>query len=368
MRELENIIDKNKNEIEIKIENNILNSIGNIIVLTIFLIINIIISYKLKLNIIVQIIILILVILILYLISNFIFSKKKIEKFLNITHNISQRVIKPIETLKKYNDEPLYNFFINTSHNSYIPFTQNLDIVSLESIKRALEMGARVIELDCFCKNNIGKSDDDMIPIVAHGFENKLGDIITTSYILFEDCINIIDNFSLTTSDPIIVCLELNTNNILEVQKNIKNIIINKLKKKNKLLKYNYKYSYLGNDKIYFTKDKIKNLFNKIIFVCGKGATSELNDIIDGNLNDNNYMGNLPHKNNKLEKINKKSILHRVYPNPDILGHFSYNFDPIKLWKNNYQLIALNFQIFDKHLINNLAFFKDYSYIHYSLK
>ena len=44
---------------------------------------------------------------------------------------------------------------LNTSHNSYIPCNQNGDIASSEAIKRTLGMGARVIELDCFAKNNL---------------------------------------------------------------------------------------------------------------------------------------------------------------------------------------------------------------------
>ena len=88
-----------------------------------------------------------------------IFRNFKIGKILrtneclnNSNHIIFNKTIKPIETFKQYLDKPFHEFYINTSHNSYIPCNQNGDIASSEAIKRTLGMGARVIELDCFAK------------------------------------------------------------------------------------------------------------------------------------------------------------------------------------------------------------------------
>jgi hypothetical protein len=272
-----------------------------------------------------------------------------LEKSLRI---IANKQIKPMQSSNLLN-RPLYEFYINTSHNTYVPCNQNIDVASTESIKMALAMGARVIELDCYAKNNIGKTDDDMTPVVTHGIERSSGDIFTTSYITFEDCIDTIATFGFLTSDPLIVCLELNTNRLEIVQKKMKQIIKNKLG--DKLLKNNN-----------FTKEPIKNLLNKVIFICGGGNTAELNDILSGNLYDSNVMNNLEHTSNYAKNENKFGILSRVYPDGDIYGHFSYNFDPLLLWKNRYQMVAFNFQVIDDNMMKNIAMFKNYSFVHFS--
>lgn len=277
---------------------------------------------------------------------------------------IVNKQVKPIETKPYLLDKPINEFLINTSHNTYVPCTQNADIASTEAIKRVLGMGARVIELDCYAKNNTGTSEDDMTPVVAHGAERSAGDIFTTSYVKFEDCINTIADFGFLTSDPLIICLELNTNNLLPVQKKMKEIIKEKLG--NKLLSSEYKYSYSGPNKKVFTIEPIKNLLNKVIFISGGGATSELDDILDGNLGDSSMMGNAPHTAEGLKNMNRPGIMHRVYPDGDIYGHLSYNYDPTELWKNRYQLVALNFQVLDNNMMKNVAMFSKNSFVHFT--
>ena len=56
-------------------------------------------------------------------------------------------------------------------------------------------------------------NEDDNIPVVKHGIEREEGDIfVLINYIYFEDCIKEISKFSETTTDPIWIILELNTN------------------------------------------------------------------------------------------------------------------------------------------------------------
>ncbi len=279
-------------------------------------------------------------------------------------HIIINKTIKPIETKIELLDKPLNEFFINTSHNTYIPCTQNLDIASTEAIKRVLKMGARVIELDCFAKNNIGKTEDDFIPIVAHGLERKSGDIFSTSTILFEDCIDQIVKYGFLTSDPLIICLELNTNNMLSTQKIMKNIIKSKLGEK--LLNFDYKIGNKKNRK-YFINEPIKNLLNKVIFISGSGYTEELTDIIDGTFDELNILTN--NSSNLIideNNVNKLNQINRIYPHGDLSGHLSYNYDPVYFWKNKCQMVALNFQVLDDNLLKNVAMFKSYSFVHFS--
>ncbi len=278
-------------------------------------------------------------------------------------HIIFNKTIKPIELNKELLSKPLNEFLINTSHNTYVPCTQNIDVASSEAIKRALGMGARVIELDCFAKNNTGKNSEDLEPIVAHGLQRQSGDIFTTSKISFEECIDVIATYGFLTSDPLIICLELNTNNLIPTQKRMSQII--KLKLGDKLLSGEYKISNNKNRK-YFSDEPIKNLLNKVIFISGGGYTNELSDIIDG-VFDEPILSNSDNLNTKLiNEPNKNGVIQRVYPAGNVSGHLSYNYDPSVFWKNKYQMVALNFQVVDDNLMKNVAMFKNASFVHFS--
>ena len=280
--------------------------------------------------------------------------------------------ITSIEIIKPHLlDKPLHEFYINTSHNTYLPCHQNIDISSIDAIKNALHLGARVIELDVYAKNNIGLKDDDYTPVVAHGKEYKYGDIFTTSFITFEESIKTIAEFTQTTSDPIWITLELNTNKLIKTQIKMREILL----------------KYFGNKIINSTtmlsNIPIKNLLNKIILTSGDGLVSSsgvnskngitsgdglvapLEDIIISYIN-YSYLKNTDHKDTNLKNKNSLGIIHRVYPAGDIQGHFSYNFDPEPLWKNRYQLIALNFQKLDNNLNKNLSMFNKCSFVHFS--
>lgn len=257
--------------------------------------------------------------------------------------------ITSIELIKPHLlDKPLHEFYISTSHNTYLPCHQNIDISSIDAIKNALQLGARVIELDVYAKNNIGLTDDDYTPVVAHGMEYKYGDIFTTSFITFEECIKTIAEFAQTTSDPIWITLELNTNKLVKTQIKMREILL----------------KYFGNKIINSTtmlnNIPIKNVLNKIILTCGGGITPPLEDIV------NPYLKNTDHKDSNLKNNNSTGIIHRIYPAGDIQGHFSYNFDPEPLWKNKYQLVALNFQKLDDNLNKNLSMFNKCSFVHFS--
>ena len=288
------------------------------------------------------------------------------NNYLLINKITSIEIIKP-HLLNK----PLHEFYISTSHNTYLPCHQNIDISSIEAIKNALYLGARVIELDIYAKNNIGLTDDDYTPVVAHGKEYKYGDIFTTSFITFEESIKTIAEFAQTTSDPIWITLELNTNKLVNTQIKMKEILV----------------KYFGNKIINSTtmlsNTPIKNLLNKIILTSGDGLVSSsgvnstnritsgdgfvspLKDIVISYIN-YSYLKNTDHKDTNLKNKNSTGIIHRVYPAGDIQGHFSYNFDPEPLWKNRYQLIALNFQKLDNNLNKNLSMFNKCSFVHFS--
>ena len=289
-----------------------------------------------------------------------------------VSNQLLTNKITSIELIKPHLlDKPLHEFYISTSHNTYLPCHQNIDISSIDAIKNALQLGARVIELDVYAKNNIGLTDDDYTPVVAHGMEYKYGDIFTTSYITFEECIKTIAEFAQTTSDPIWITLELNTNKLVKTQIKMREILLKYFE--NKII----------NSTTMLSNTPIKKLLNKIILTSGGGFASDnrvnfrngitsgdrimspLEDIVISYVK-YPYLKNTDHKESNLKNNNSTGIIHRIYPAGDIQGHFSYNFDPEPLWKNRYQLVALNFQKLDDNLNKNLSMFNKCSFVHFS--
>jgi len=263
-------------------------------------------------------------------------------------HIIFNNTIKPIETNKYLLDRPLNEFFINTSHNTYIPCNQNIDISSTEAIKRVLLMGARCIELDCYAKNNTGTSNEDLEPVVTHAIQRDSGDIFTNSYITFEDCIDTIATYGFLTSDPLIVYLEQHVYMHEYTTNRMRDIIFAKLK--DKLLQPSY---------INFHDMPIKNLLNKVIFITNNAVTFGLNDFISSN-----RILMKEHTNSILDK--PVTYFTRVWPDASFMGNFSYNYDPVKFWENKCNMVSLNFQVLDDNMMKNIAFFKNSSFVHFS--
>lgn len=307
--------------------------------------------------------ILILLVLIIYYILEVYFGqttdygkKVRVYKCLSDTN----AMIRQKQTFSNFSDRPLKDYYINTSNKSYLPCNQNFDISTSESIRKILQMGARAITLDCFSSNISSNVNEDNIPVVAHGIMNKNGDYFLTSKVLFEDCIKEIVNFSKTTTDPIIVCLDLKTNNSLITNRLIRNIIITEVD--NKLLDIEYKIATKENRR-YFFNQSIKNLSNKIIFIANsmKSADPELLDIMDGSFDEDGF---------KLitngDNINKQQIVNdfiKVRQSESIINNFSNNYDPIKYWKNGIQMVGLNFQSLDSYLKQNIKMFNDANFV-----
>lgn len=307
-------------------------------------------------------ILILILILISYYYLNFLNAIRATECLKNYIQikNIKQQ---PLSLLKPYLlEKPFNEFFISTSHNTYLPCEQNGDVASVDSIVSALKMGARVIELDVFPKNNLGNLPDDWEPVVVHGLELDSGNIFTTSYVNFSDCVKAINEFSETTSDPIWLEIELNTNKNFQTQKRIREILLENFQ--TKLLNSEYK---IGTKQKHFSQVPIGNLLNKIIITTSNNKnsiTQQLIDIFDGYAGDGYYINNS--SNIKPSNINKQNKIYRVFPPGDIRGHFSLNYNPKPFWTNSIQLVALNFQNLDKHLEENIQMFSTCSFVHLS--
>ena len=288
-----------------------------------------------------------MILLIIIIIIIIIIYKSYETKLFNYYKIISYKLIKnnrikPIKNNTIILNKPFNEFYINTSHNTYISQFQNFSIIDGNIIKHILNIGIRAIELDIHSYNNI--------PIVAHGTDN----FITTSFITFESCMNIIKDYGFLISDPLILFLEIKKNKP-DIMLQIKNIILNTVG--NKLLDKTFKIS--QNESKLFINEPIINLLNKIIIINTTSNNINLEDILD-----------YPYQVKNIDEYsiipNDNKYMKRIYPAGNISRHLSSNVNPKVFWEKKVNFVAINCQTIDNNFIKNYNFFREYSFIHFS--
>ncbi|KAI4171793.1 MAG: hypothetical protein LQ343_004044 [Gyalolechia ehrenbergii] len=120
-------------------------------------------------------------------------SLSGLASFLSSDYNNIQTVTTLTET--KF-DRPLNEYFVSSSHNTYLLGRQVAGSSSTEAYVKALQQGCRCIEIDCW-------DGSDGRPIVMHGRT------MTTS-VLFADCITVISKYAFVSSPyPLTISLEV---------------------------------------------------------------------------------------------------------------------------------------------------------------
>lgn len=122
-------------------------------------------------------------------------SLQAFQNFLSSGSNGATASIKSDPTL----DRPLNEYFISSSHNTYLMGRQVAGLSSVEGYISALVKGCRCIEIDCWDGKN-------GLPIVNHGRT-------LTTEVMFEDCIAVISRYAFASSVyPLIISLEVHCN------------------------------------------------------------------------------------------------------------------------------------------------------------
>ncbi len=262
-----------------------------------------------------------------------------------------------INDSKLINSLNIYQYWINSSHNTYLPYNQITDSSSLcyyELISSIYYGGC--IEIDIF------NFTDDLNDIIV----NHL--LTNSKSILLSDIIRICTSAikrkktkpEYKYSGPLILIFDnkfIKSNDKIEL---LKKIIINKL------VDSDIEIVIMDNN-IDLTSIKLSDMAYKIIIIWNFYKTQNDTKYHSNFINNNNYISishlNAHNKINDYVLLNSLFNFIRIYP--PFYNIFSNNFSTIKYLKSGVNMTAINVQTIDNHWFFNKAIFnsnKPYAY------
>lgn len=266
-------------------------------------------------------------------------------------------------------DQHITQYFINTSHNTYLVGHQLYGKSTIEGIERAIEQGCRCVELDCWDGSN-GE------PIVTHGHT------LTLEY-LFEKMIEKLSKIAFKNNKfPLIISLEthccpeqrekmavylkkyfgkrLLTLNSEAIQKNfklsqlMKTVILKSESNYPECFGVALKGEFIPRD---YDNDTLSNITALFKEKLKQDELSTPFGMISNN--EGKFFGILSKQENyqKIKRIARNNLV-RIYPDAKRVGSSNYN--PVECWFSGIQMVALNFQYRDEYtLINKIKFLEN---------
>jgi hypothetical protein len=263
----------------------------------------------------------------------------------------------------------LSDYYVASSFRSVIGKNQLLDYCSTRMLQKTLKNGARFIWLDVFNSD----LSETPFPVVGNGFKEGNWNLCLNT-LSFDKCCKVIANYAFTSGkvnnpkDPLILGLNLNTQNNLHSLKKMKDSIMKHLG--HKLMDVHY-----GYNKVNFGEVLMKKIKSKLLIFTSEGFEgSDLEELVNYSW-DNKNMKQLVYKsidpNVKVTEYIKENLdslrqfnstnLTIVTPDPTTL--FTRQYEPKYAWNNGCQFVSMYYQKVDKFMEQNVDKFKNNSFV-----
>jgi hypothetical protein len=267
------------------------------------------------------------------------------------------------------NEYRLCDYYVASSFRSVIGKNQLLDYCSNRILKQILRSGARFIWLDIFNSD----MSSNTLPVVGNGYKEGNWNLVLNT-LPFEECCKTIAENAFTSgsvnnpNDPLILGLNLNTQNNLYSLKKIKKSILKHLGHKLLDVHYGYNKADMGQLPMSLLKKKV------IIFSSSGFEQSDLAEIINGCWDDSN-MRKLVYKSidpnikvteyvkenlNSLKNFNTNGLT-IITPDPNTL--FTRQYMPNYAWNNGCQFVNMYYQKLDNFMNEHINLFKNKSFV-----